>query len=245
MNIIITKNRYITCLTSTYGRLSKLNEAVTCFLEQDYKYKKLIILNNHPIPLKADFPDVAIYNEPIYPTLGDCRNRLIDLADGDFIRTWDDDDLFLSWTLSQGIQYIGNSAAWKPKKSWFWLKDKNPELAENVFEAAMLVRLDVAKKYKYLSSSGGNEHDTLCKGIDKEGGCKNNDMGKLASYVYRWGWGMWHISGSLGGDTIQNRTKQWCEKHIDVQDGIIRYVNLNKYWINFKESIDLHNLAVS
>jgi len=234
-------NKSITCLTSTYGRLSKLNEAVTCFLNQDYENKKLIILNNHPFPLTCNFPNVTVYNEPIYPTLGDCRNRLIDLTDGDFIRCWDDDDLFMPWTLSQGIEHIKDSAAWKPKRSWFWLKGKPPELAENVFEAAMLVRSDIAKKYGYLSSSGGNEHDTLFKGLEKEGGCKSDDMGKLASYVYRWGWGMWHISGTLGGDTIQNRTKQWYEKHIDIQDGIIRYVNLNEYWMSFKESFDLLN----
>ena len=226
-------NKLITCLTSTYGRLSKLNEAVSCFLDQDYENKKLIILNNHPTPLICDLPQIIVYNEPIYPTLGDCRNRLIELADGDFIRTWDDDDLYMPWTLSQGIKYIKDSPAWKPKKSWFWLKEKNPELAENVFEAAILIRIDIAKKYGYLKSSGGNEHETLCKGIEKEGGCSNDDLGDLASYVYRWGWGSWHISGSLGSNTIENRTKTWCEHNNDVQNGIIRKVDLSEYWSHF------------
>lgn len=223
----------ISCLTSTYGRLSKLNEAVSCFLNQDYENKQLIILNNHPIPLNCDFPNVIIYNEPIYPTLGDCRNRLIDLADGEFIRTWDDDDLYFPWTLSQGIKYIENKSSWKPKKSWFWTKDKSPELAENVFEAAMLIRTDIAKKYKYLSNSGGNEHETLLKGLERENGCHNDDVGLLASYVYRWGWGMWHISGSLGQPNIEERTKNWEEHNKDVQDGKIKFVDLTQYWKKF------------
>ena len=224
----------VCCLTSTYGRLSKLSEVVTCFVEQDYENKKLIILNNHPSPLFCDIPGVTIYNEPIYPTLGDCRNRLIDLAEGDFVRTWDDDDLYMPWTLSQGVENIGTAAAWKPKKSWFWLKSKEPELAENVFEAATLVRMDVARKYKYMASSGGNEHETLLKGIDTEGGCKDKDMGNWASYVYRWGWGMWHISGSLGGKlSVEKRTLDWKDHNKDVQDGRIKLVDLSVFWSHF------------
>lgn len=223
----------VCCLTATYGRLSKLSEVVTCFLEQDYENKKLIILNNHPSPLSCDLPNVTIFNESGYPTLGDCRNRLIELADGDFIRTWDDDDLYLPWTISQGVENIGNAAAWKPKQSWFWFKEKPPELAENTFEAAMLVRIDVAKKYRYLATSGGNEHETLLRGIQKEGGCQIKDLGDLASYVYRWGWGMWHISGSLGGADIKKRTEDWRDKNTDVQDGVIRLVDLSQFWKYF------------
>lgn len=224
----------VCCLTSTYGRLSKLNEVVTGFLEQDYENKKLIILNNHPSPLSCDFPNVTVYNEPKYPTLGDCRNRLIDLAEGDFIRTWDDDDLYMPWTIRQGVENIGTAAAWKPKRSWFWHRDKVPELAQNVFEAAMIVRMDVAKKYKYLETSGGNEHETLLKGIDAEGRCAEKEMGNMASYVYRWGWGMWHISGTLGSTmTVEQRTKDWISHNSDVQDGKIRIVDLKPLWRNF------------
>ena len=57
-----------------------------------------IILNNHPEPLKCDLPQVQIYNEPGYETLGDCRNRLLELASGEFVRTWDDDDLYMPWS---------------------------------------------------------------------------------------------------------------------------------------------------
>lgn len=224
----------VCCLTSTYGRLTTLNEVVTCFLEQDYENKKLIILNNHPVPLKVDFPNIIIYNEPIYPTLGDCRNRLIDLAEGEFIRTWDDDDLYLPWTISQGVENIGSYAAWKPKRSFWWVKGKNPELAQNVFEAAMLVRIDIAKKYKYTKSSMGDEHQSLHEGIAQNGGCDEKEMGDWSSYCYRWGWGMWHTSGTIGSKiSVEQRTKEWCEHSQDVQDGQIRIVDLKKYWQYF------------
>ena len=60
-----------------------------CLLEE------LIILNNHPVPLICHLPQVTIINEPGYPSLGDCRNRLLELATGEYVRTWDDDDLYL------------------------------------------------------------------------------------------------------------------------------------------------------
>lgn len=224
----------VCCLTSTYGRLSKLNEVVTCFLNQDYENKRLIILNNHPTPLTFDNPYVTIYNEPIYPTLGDCRNRLIELACGDFVRTWDDDDLYMPWTIRQGVENIGNAPAWKPTRSWFWMKDKFPELSENVFEASMLVRIDVARKYRYQNNSMGDEHSTLCRGIDVEGGCQKTEMGNLASYVYRWGWGMWHTSGTIGSPIgVDKRTEDWKNHNNDIQDGTIKVVDLSAYWENF------------
>jgi len=234
MNIINTKFPLISCCTATYGRLSKLNEAITCFLKQDYENKELIILNNHPFPLKCNFPNIKIYNEPIYPTLGDCRNRLIELVNGDFIRTWDDDDLYMPHTLSQGIKYIGDSIAWKPRRSWFWRRGNPPELCNNVFEASMLVRIDIAKKYKYVKSSMGNEHESIFNGINKEGGCQNEEIGNKASYVYRWGWGMWHVSGTIGSNIdINKRTEDWKSHNTDIQDGIIKIVDLSKYWENF------------
>lgn len=233
-------NNKIVCLTATYGRISRLSEAVSCFLDQDYDNKELIILNNHPTPISCDFPNVIIYNEPIYETLGDCRNRLIELAKGDFIRTWDDDDLYLPWTLSQGSENIKDCVAWKPTNSWFWVKEKDPTLEGNTFEAAMLIRTDIAKKYRYLQRSGGNEHETLLAGIEREGGCRTHNMGKLASYCYRWGWGEWHISGSLGSDSIENRTNIWKDHNNDIGDGVIKYINMGKYWSYFKESFELY-----
>lgn len=234
MNIITNISPLVSCCTCTYGRLTKLNEAVSCFLEQDYPNKELIILNNHPIPLSCDLENVKIYNEPIYPSLGDCRNRIIELVSGDFIRCWDDDDLYMPWTIRQGVENIGTAPAWKPKRSWFWHKGKSPELAQNVFEAAQLVRIDVVKKYRYLGSSGGNEHETLLKGIDLEGGCAEKDMKNWASYVYRWGWGMWHISGTCGSPmSIEQRTEDWKSHNRDVQDGVIRRVDIKQYWRYF------------
>src|SRR5687768_14508500 len=117
---------------ATHGRYEKVCETLACFLDQDYPHRELVILNNHPVPLEYDHPLVRIYNEPKYPSLGHCRDRLLELARGEFVRTWDDDDLYLPWTLSQGVGHIPvDAAAWKPARSWWVNGDSPAALAGN------------------------------------------------------------------------------------------------------------------
>ncbi|HUS88004.1 MAG TPA: glycosyltransferase [Desulfosporosinus sp.] len=226
----------VSCLTATYGRYTVLTEAISCFLAQDYPNKELIILNNHPAKLICDLPEVIIYNEPGYPTLGDCRNRLLDLAEGEFVRTWDDDDLYLPWAISQGILMIpDNAPAWKPLRSWGWqVKEDRIYLGGNKYEASWTTRIEIAKKYGYISNSGGNEHNKLEEGIRKEGGIPRMDVGASgASYVYRWGSGLCRISGSLDKtkNNIAERTERWKKQNDDHGDGKpIKPVSLIKYW---------------
>jgi len=172
---------------------------------------------------------LRIYNEPKYATLGDCRNRLLELARGEYVRTWDDDDLYLPWAISQGVEIIktahahGNfNTAAKPSRSWAWRVDKDEwSLDDNVFEAAMTVETFVARRYGY-KPGGGDEHFPLLDGIQREGGCRLVDVGWRASYVYRWGTNLQRISGTLGlkdaegkERTLADRTAEWVEKNQD------------------------------
>jgi len=230
----MTKKK-VSCLTATYGRYAVLCEAVSCFAEQDYPEKELIILNNHEVPLVCDLPNVTVINEPGHKTLGDCRNRLLELATGDYVRTWDDDDLYLSWAISQGVENIGSAPAWKPLLSYGWRVDKDLiYLGGNKYEASWTVRADIAKKYGYLPKSGGNEHNCLEEGIGKEGGIAKGNV--MPSYVYRWGSGLCRISGSLDKNdlslkrTIQ-RTERWMALNNNHGNGKpIMLVDLSKYW---------------
>jgi len=227
--------KLVSCLTATHGRYKVLCEAVTCFVEQDYSDKELIILNNHPVPLVCDLPQVTIYNEPGYQTLGDCRNRLLELADGEFVRTWDDDDLYLPWAISQGVEHICDDIAWKPLYSIGWRVDRDQlYLGGNAYEASWTVKTEIAKKFKYLSLSGGNEHNSLEIGIRKLGGIKKDDV--QPSYAYRWGSGLVRISGSLNKndlseETTIKRTNRWCSHNDDHgNESPIKLVSLVPYW---------------
>jgi hypothetical protein len=200
-------------------------------LQQDYDNKELVILNNHPVPLVCDLPQVRLYNESEYPTLGDCRKRLLELAKGELIRTWDDDDLYLPWAISQGVENLNGAVAFKPLFSWDSKENREYHLGQNVYEASITFRKDIAEKYGY-QSTGGDEHEPLMKGIHDE--CLLLDV--RPSYCYRWASGLHRISGTLGQPDLEKRTKDWMNVNNDSGDGIIRQVDLNKYWKDIKDA---------
>lgn len=204
----------VSCLMATHGRYTEVCRSVLDFTRQDYPNRELIILNNHPEPLRCDLPGVRIINEPGHATLGDCRNRLLAEAQGEYVRTWDDDDHYLPWTISQGVAHIGDEVAFKPRCSWFDAEGEGFRLEDNVFEAAMLVRRDFAREHPYQPTAG-DEHHTLVQAIHAVGGERRRDLGVWASYCYRWGYGVHHISGTMGKDTAEQRTADWMAANQD------------------------------
>ena len=218
----------VSCLMATHGRFREVCGAVVDFLQQDYPERELIILNNHPMPLAMpegmEDSRVRIINEPGHPTLGDCRIRLLQEAKGEFVRTWDDDDVYLPWTISQGVAHIGNEIAFKPRHSWFDCENGGVRLEDNVFEAAMLTRADFVREHSYQPTAG-DEHHTLVQAIE-ERGLKRREFGVWASYVYRWGYGVHHISGTMGSGTVEDRTAAWKAANNDTGEDFGGVLNL-------------------
>lgn len=218
----------VSCLMATHGRVDQVAEAVACFVAQDYPHRELLILNNHPTPLVIEHPRVHVINEPGHPTLGHCRNRLLELADGDYVRTWDDDDLYLPWSISQGVAHIGDADAWKPSRSWFTFGGARYELQGNAMEASILCRTEIARKYRY-AETGGDEHKTLLEGLGKR--LKHRELGPWTGYCYRWGCGQHHISGSLGSRSIEERTADWLAANQNAGDGSpLALADLTAWW---------------
>ena len=218
----------VSCLTCTYGRYTWLKEAIQCFMLQDYDNRELIILNNHPVPLNIDLPQVRVINEPGHPTLGDCRNRLLDEATGRFVRTWDDDDLYLPWAISQGVKEIGSYAAFKPKFSWFSRRNSVYLKDGNVYEASWTALTEAVRKYGYKGQSGGDEHTPLSIGLEHEGFLVKDVR---PSYCYRWDTPLVRISGSLGSDTVEHRTENWKKHNDDHGDGKLLIPSFRKDYI--------------
>jgi glycosyltransferase involved in cell wall biosynthesis len=204
-----------------------LREAISCFLEQDYKDKELIVLNNHPVRLaQPNLPQVRIINKSGFPTLGDCRNFLLNMAKGEFVRTWDDDDLYLPWAISQGVEGIltGEACdAFKPQLSWWSRANLQYEIGGNQYEASWTLWTDVAKRHGY-KASGGDEHSPLFNIQIREEVVR-------PSYVYRWDTPLHRISGLLGSVTIEEQHRIYMEANQDHGDGIpITPVDLSVYW---------------
>lgn len=106
----------VTCTTPTYGRFSRLRDAIACFLMQDYPgHKHMAISNDAPIPLQltsdgnilaiGDKTTIVVTNWPErFVNLGRKRQQQADTAETDLIAHWDDDDLCLPWHLSTRIK---------------------------------------------------------------------------------------------------------------------------------------------
>jgi glycosyltransferase involved in cell wall biosynthesis len=91
----------VTCVTPTYGRGRELSEAVECFLRQTYTPRELLICNDAPVAIEdvvcAESEDVfvTVLNRPLFETLGHKYNFMLEMAQGEIIAHWEDDDLFL------------------------------------------------------------------------------------------------------------------------------------------------------
>lgn len=150
------------------------------------------------------------------------------------IRTWDDDDLYLPWTITQGVAHLGHFKAFKPSRSWFHHGGHGYRLESNCFEAAMTVRRDTAMRYRF-KESGGDEHHPLLRGIEEERGGRLREFGVWSPYCYTWGIGNTHVSGTIGQGTEAERTAAWNAANNDTADYTIRPVDMTPVWNEMKD----------
>ena len=160
---------WVTCLCPTYGRFERLQDAIACFLLQDYRHKRLMILNDAPRWIchavnfwmkdgirhgaQAIADNIYVENrEKRYETLGHKRQALLEMANTRIVAHWDDDDLYLPWHLSRLIKEYQKTDAQcvKPADAW-WVCGpqgswdvKGPK--HNQFEGQMLFDRERALK---------------------------------------------------------------------------------------------------
>lgn len=191
----------VSCLMTTYGRFECVERSIASWLLQDYTNKELVILNTAEKPLilgeELKNKGIRVYNGTTihgtnkpYTNVGQVRADIIKLAFGDYYICWDDDDLFLPWHISQGMDYIlsNGKRAYMPKFSYYTGDGGNTfELAKNSMEASCIVHIDEIKKYGFHNSDG-DEHLTWRTGLVQEGKLDENvSVTPFESYLYIWG----------------------------------------------------------
>lgn len=106
----------ISCLCVTNGRGDMLKRAIRCFLEQVYSNKELVVL--YPTWDESTQQTLASFdNSCIRPhamdvsglTLGELRNISIDVASGEYLCNWDDDDWYSPHRINEQYLAIGRS----------------------------------------------------------------------------------------------------------------------------------------
>ena len=96
-----TEEPLVSCVVVTANRPQLLRRAVRCFNRQRYANRELVVLDDGDADLSPALAEVParqlrytrIEKDPAN-VLGALRNRTLDLASGDVIAQWDDDDWY-------------------------------------------------------------------------------------------------------------------------------------------------------
>lgn len=105
----------VSCIMPTGDRPALMGEACSLFLDQDYPRKELLILDDGKRPYAGAVPRRAnIYYEHRAGgrrSIGAKLNELVDLAAGEIIIRWDDDDLSHPQRITRQVEQLVFSGA--------------------------------------------------------------------------------------------------------------------------------------
>lgn len=191
----------VTCITPTFGRFHLLKEMYWSWLQQDYRNKKLLILNDEPgLEIYCDNPDVTIINRKERTKgLGEKRNILWKHVHPKtkYIVTFDDDDLFLPKHITSLVEEaeqfptyhrIKNKKHIMSKDNVFTgINDKSP-----FFFGASCFNYPLVKDFSF--------NEILTEGEDLDWmtthKIQTKTLDHYPTFVYRQGMGVVHASGS-------------------------------------------------
>lgn len=113
MNEIPAIGPLVSCLMPTANRAAFVPGAVVCFLAQDFPERELLVLDNGTEAIEHLLPrDPRIRYQRAASTLklGELRNRACELARGDILVHWDDDDWYPPDRISRQVDRLRKGA---------------------------------------------------------------------------------------------------------------------------------------
>ena len=189
----------VSAVMCTYRRFKCVERAMNCFLAQDYPNKELIIYNTdaeNPIDHYGAFyvsSNIIVVNSntdsvtnEAYTNVGAIRRDALTWATGDYVVTWDDDDIFLPHFMRQGIDKIHATGlpSFKPAESFFYSGD-NLRLVRNTMEASVIADIKKVREYGYLLETGSEGLGWYTKMRDNKE-LNENDTHCIPSYCFNW-----------------------------------------------------------
>ena len=108
----------VSCIMPTANRRRFVPHAIRCFQRQDYPHRELIVLDDGADPVQDLIPPdpmITYVRLPAKRALGAKRNQACEMARGDVIVHWDDDDWMAPWRL--GYQVAGLAGRPQPSAS--------------------------------------------------------------------------------------------------------------------------------
>ena len=124
---MIIMDKRATYICGTFRRIALLEEAISCFLAQEYDGPKhLVVVNDEPEQtLEFDHPEVTIVNLKQRISLEAKRNIAAAerITETDVFFHMDDDDLFASERTEKCIEMMANGEIFKTDD---WMLDTSP-----------------------------------------------------------------------------------------------------------------------
>lgn len=160
----------VSCLMVTSDRPEMAKRSIGFYLRQDYPRRQLVILIETDDPDANGIPDyvVSLQRPDIKVlrsakgrlSLGALRNRTVDAADGEFLCSWDDDDLYHRRRISIQLlrllkenavaSFLSDQLQWVPRtKSLYWCdwSKAHDRRWPRAIPNTLLCRRDAAPRY--------------------------------------------------------------------------------------------------
>lgn len=184
----------ISCKCITAGRVESLEESLYSFLIQS-RDAEMVIVNDYPEQiLEFKHPRVRVYNVEPFDTIGEKENFALSLCRGETIAVWDDDDIALSNHIENIETYfMGGVMHWN--RGIFLNGDK--ATITSLGNSGIVYERRLWGEIPHFGNAGYDMDFVMkCKKIAPS----YSVSPKKPSWIYRWGNGVYHMSG-LGADT--------------------------------------------
>lgn len=238
----------ISAVMCTYRRFNCVQRALDCFVAQTYSNKELIIYNTD-----VEFPyvstpelraaNVKIFNNAIdktthlpYTNVGAIRRDALVEASGDYVVTWDDDDIWLPFFMQQAIDRMSETGlpSFKPEKSFFYASN-NLRLVKNTLEASIVADIKKVREYGYLLETGKEGLGWYTKMRDNKE-LDENDSRFLPSYCFNWNDGASMLAPHKQSGDIDNPENFDNHKKSSI-DPVKGHLIINDLWFTKQETL--------
>lgn len=192
----------ISCKCTTYARVDVLEESIYGFLQQEYKNKELIIVNDYPLQtLKFNHPQIKIINvDKPFPSIGDKDDFTVSQCQGDIIAVWDDDDIALPGHLENINKYfLQNTDLLHWGRGGFYNFDKIDEIC-CIGNDGMVYSRRIWEKVGGFHHENAGYDTTFVERANSLGANVVTAYPESPSWIYMWGGRSYHQS-AMGTDT--------------------------------------------
>ena len=221
----------VSCLCVTRNRVPQLKQSITCFKNQNYPKKELVIVCDEDDSETISFLESIADNQirhivvPVTEnhTLGYLRNLSIRESQGEYFCQWDDDDIFDPRRISRQLSCARqHSKAACFLSRWLILSEKEKKLYRSnarIWEGSILCKRDFLKGENFYGEQSRGEEAPLIRRLLASDQAAMLDDPEL--YLYRYSgentWGSKHFqkilnfSTALGEDDYQKAIKRVSE----------------------------------